>query len=340
MDSNEILGVAWENIFIGLLGAGIVSMITFLLGYIKNKYIEHKFPLSGEYITKYEDIIDGKPVVSTALAVFKQSGHKLKGKTWWNDRAWILEGKIVDTGNIYGVYYSENPWDRSIGNYFLSIDGYKKMRGLWSGYDSANDIITSGKYTFTPIIKNISIENFNTKYSSQILRIADSELGKDYFSIDDLNFFTNKEKMAFCKVAKCNKRVVGFAMSIVLSHNELTDYLKISANDLPKFINASDNVCVIKTVAVDENYKGIGIGHKLVKSLMKDSIKNKINDFASVAWKNGNHVNIAGILESLDLKVYKEIKDYWTEDSINENFQCPTCGNPCHCSAIIYFGTV
>ena len=181
------------------------------------------------------------------------------------------------------------------------------MRGLWSGYDSANDIITSWKYTFTPIIKDISIVNFKSKYSSQILRISDNELGKDYFNIDDLHFFTSKDKTAFCKVAKCKNKIVGFAMSIVLSHDELTKYLKISSKDLPKFITASDNVCVIKTVAVDENYKGIGIGHKLVKSLMKEATKNKINDFASVAWNNKEQVNIAGILESLDLKAYKAV---------------------------------
>lgn len=339
MDFNGILGIAWENIFIGLLGAAIVSFLTFICEYIKNKKIEHKFPLSGKYITKYEDLVDGKKVVTTALAVLKQNGTKIKGKTWFGDRVWILEGTIIETGNIYGAYFSESPWDKSVGEFFLSIDANKKMCGLWSGYDSANDIINSGKYIFTPILKKVSIVNYERAYASQILRISDNELGKDYFSIQDLDFFTDNNALSFCKIAKVDNKVVGFAMSVVLSQDELIKYLKIEKKDLPKFIAASDNTCVIKTVSVDSNFQGMGIGYKLVKSLIEDCKANNIKDFASVAWKSGETTNIKGILETFDFKAYKEIGNYWTEDSIKEGFQCPSCGNPCHCSAVIYFGT-
>ena len=106
MNIDGILGIAWENIFIGLLGAAIVSFLTFLCNYIKNKVVEHKFPLSGKYITKYEDLVDGKKVITTALACLKQKGNKIKGKTWFEDRTWILEGTILETGSVYGVYYS------------------------------------------------------------------------------------------------------------------------------------------------------------------------------------------------------------------------------------------
>ena len=175
MDLNGLFGIAWENIFIGLLGAAIVSFITYIYEFIKNKLVEKKFPLSGKYITNYEDIVDGKRVVTTALAELKQKGNKIKGKTWFKDRTWVLNGTIMDTGNIYGVYYSESPWDRGIGEFFLSIDMDRKMFGLWSGYDSANDIITSGKYTFKPIINDVEIVDYNRRYSSQILKISDNE---------------------------------------------------------------------------------------------------------------------------------------------------------------------
>lgn len=339
MNFNGLFGIAWENIFIGLLGAALVSLITYIIEFIKNKVIEKKFPLSGKYITNYEDIVDGKKVVTTALAELKQKGHKIKGKTWFGDRTWLLNGDIMDSGHIYGVYYSENPWDKGIGEFFLSIDINKKMTGLWSGYDSANDIINSGKYVFKPIINNVEIVDYNRKFSSQILKISDKELGKDYFDIKDLEFFTDDNTMSFCKIAKIDNKVVGFAMSVVLSLKELVDYLKIDKKDLPKFIIAAKKICVIKTVSVDSNFHGMGIGYKLVKSLIDDGTSNNINDFACVAWKSGDKINIKGILEAFDFTAYKEIENYWTEDSIKDGFQCPSCGNPCHCSAVMYFAT-
>lgn len=127
MNLNGIFGIAWENIFIGLLGAAIVSFLTYSIEFIKNKKIERKFPLSGNYITKYEDLANGERVVTTALANLKQRGNKVKGKTWFEGRTWILEGTvIIETGNIYGVYYSESPWDKSIGEFFLPLMQTKK----------------------------------------------------------------------------------------------------------------------------------------------------------------------------------------------------------------------
>lgn len=213
------------------------------------------------------------------------------------------------------------------------------MYGLWSGYDSANDIINSGKYSFVPILNDIDIFDYESKYSSQILRISDNELGKDYFDIKDLDFFMDKNKTSFCKIAILDDKVVGFAMSIVLSLEELIKYLKLEKKDLPKFIIASDKICVIKTVSVDSNYQGMGIGHKLIDTLINSCKESGIRDFASVAWKSKKSTNIKGLLESFNFKAYKEINDYWTEDSINEGFDCPVCGNPCHCSAVMYFGT-
>ena len=340
MELNSFLGIAWENIFIGLLGAAIVSFITFFIRQIKNKILEHKFPLNGQYITQYEDIVDGNKVILTAPAVLKQHGNKIKGKTnLGDDKSWILEGTILNTGSLHGVYYSESPWDKGLGNFFLSIDSDTKMKGLWSGYDSANDIISSGKYTFTPVMRKLNIVNFTKKDKSSILRISDNELGKDYFTVQDLDFFADNTKTSFCKVAKYNNRIVGFAMSIVLTHDELLEYLKLDSKDLPPFIMASEKICVIKTVAVDNKCQRMGIGYKLVESLLKECKKNNIHDYASVAWKSSNGTNIKGVLESFNFSAYKEIPDYWTEDSIKEGFQCPVCGNPCHCSAIMYFGT-
>lgn len=339
MNLTEVFGIAWENIFIGLLGAGIVSVLTFSIEYIKNKRIEHKFPLSGNFITKYEDLVDNQIVVYTALAKLKQSGNKIHGETWLGTRKWILDGTIVvESGNVYGIYYSESPWDKSIGEFFLSIDANKKMRGLWSGYDSVNDFINSGKYAFEPMLEDIEIVNFLKKYSSQILHMADCELGKNYLDLSDLALFADKNSLSMCKIAKSGNKVIGFATSFVISVKDLQQQIHLTAKNLPKFVKASEQICMIKTVVVDGNYQGKGVGYALIESLLTEWHSAGINDFACIAWKSKDGINIKGLLESFGFTAYTEIKDYWKEDSTNEGFDCPVCGNPCHCSAVIYFG--
>lgn len=57
------------------------------------------------------------------------------------------------------------------------------MFGLWSGYDSVNGKITSGKYIFHPVYKDFTIIDLEKGYIPQLLDIADEELGKDYLTL-------------------------------------------------------------------------------------------------------------------------------------------------------------
>lgn len=43
-----------ENIFIGLFGALIISAVICISKLVKDKLTEKKFPIAGEYITKFE----------------------------------------------------------------------------------------------------------------------------------------------------------------------------------------------------------------------------------------------------------------------------------------------
>lgn len=191
---------------------------------------------------------------------------------------------------------------------------------------------------FEPMLEDIEIVNFLKKYSSQILHMADCELGKNYLDLSDLALFADKNSLSMCKIAKSGNKVIGFATSFVISVKDLQQQIHLTAKNLPKFVKASEQICMIKTVVVDGNYQGKGVGYALIESLLTEWHSAGINDFACIAWKSKDGINIKGLLESFGFTAYTEIKDYWKEDSTNEGFDCPVCGNPCHCSAVIYFG--
>lgn len=235
---NGLLGVAWENIFIGLLGGIVVSGVGIISAYIKNKIIEKKYPVEGEYITVFEDKEYDNVVNTTALATLKQSGKKITGETWLNNnRKWILEGTLTERGHLHGIYYAEDPLDDGVGNFFLKVSVDRSMIGLWSGYDSVNEIINSGKYLFTPIIKDYFIVNMDTKHIAQVLSIADDELGKSYLDYNEINTYISAPDTYICKVALDKMgSVLGFCINKILTTDELVDYLKLEQYQLPNYI--------------------------------------------------------------------------------------------------------
>ena len=67
-------------------------------------------------------------------------------------------------------------------------------------------------------------------------------------------------------------------------------------------------------------------------------MKNSINSISGFAWKNKKGVNMERIFEKNGFSKIKTIEKYWSEESIENNYCCPECGNPpCNCSSIIYF---
>lgn len=136
-----------------LLSAAVVGLLVRFRRVLYNKYLEWQYPVSGRYITRFEDEINGNEVTITAPAKLEQEGKKVTGSTKMSDdnREWYLEGDISSSGYINGIYHALDPHDRGVGNFFLYINHDKTMEGIWSGYDEVNDKISSGRYTFLPV---------------------------------------------------------------------------------------------------------------------------------------------------------------------------------------------
>ncbi len=266
----------------------------------------------------------------------------MKGETWLeNNRKWILEGELSDNGNLYGVYYAEDPIDTGIGNFFLKIIPNREMHGLWSGYDYINQKIESGKYIFRPFLQDYQIIDIEKKHIVKVIEIAEEELGENYFDYNEVLKVINNPSEYICKVAiSSTLKVYGFSFCKIAELNELKTYLKLEDKDVPNYILHSEKIGIIKTVAVNKNHKKQGVGFAVVEECYKELINREIDALASVAWKQDGIVNIGEILEKLDLKKYKEIEEYWLEDSKEKNFSCPNCGSICKCSAIMYFKSV
>jgi len=340
-----LLGIAWEKIFIGLLAAAFVGVVSYIRTLIVNKLAEKKFPVAGEYLTKFEDEVDGVKVESTAPAILTQKGNRLNGYTFMpeDDRKWILQGEITNNGHVYGIYYAEDPIDKGIGNFFLKVDNKRNMFGLWSGYDSVNGKITSGKYVFHPFQRDFAIFNIAKEHIPQILDISDDELGKDYINFDILERVINDSDNYICKLAynQNDAKIIGFCLCFIMTPQDIPQIIKLPESQIPRALMYSDRIGVIKTVAVNKKCQGAGVGKRLIEDCYNELRKRQVQSMCSVAWSNNEKINVHSILSALGFRKLIEIPNYWSEDSLENGYMCPACGMPpCRCSAIIYTQSV
>lgn len=370
-----LLGVAWSNILVGVAAALLIGAGTWAKDEAYNKYIERKYPVAGDYLTKFEDEEDGTEIVATAPANLKQNGREIDGRTIMpnDDREWILEGEISTSGYLNGVYYATDPHDRGVGNFFLYINYDRNMEGLWSGYDEVNQQISSGRYTFTPLFDAYTIRPLTADLIPSVIDIADQKLGKNYLETDLLEYSTDSESSYFTQVAtvdssfksdesiaerlaervldngpvvseddvgfhlKFDSRVVGFCLGAVFSIPELLDYLHIGENELPKAIAHSERIGLVRTIAVQDEFESQGIGTKLVGDCIDECLSRDATALCAVGWKEDGRVNIGGIMNHFGFQKAAEYEEYWYDESVEKGYWCERCGDPpCTCSGVLF----
>jgi ribosomal protein S18 acetylase RimI-like enzyme len=335
MDTLSIL----NDVLVGLVGGLIVGVANYAYKYLQNKSIERKYPLSGEYITSYDDIEDGKSIRTTTPATLKQKGRNIDGETKFGGQDWKLSGTLTKEGYFSGVYSAVSPWDHGNGNFFLTIGSDKIMRGMWSGYDSKNDQVSSGKYKFVPKISNLEIVQATKDEISDIYKISEEQLGYNYLANESIENMIASDKYIVL-VGKIKQYTVGFIVIKILDYGELLKEVRYDKAKIPKpFVNNA--IGVIDLVAVLSTFQSKGIGYLLVKEGVKKARgSSDIRNFTSIAWKPTAKSNLGAILNLNGIKYKFEVKNYWTEDSKTKHYECPKCGNPCICSADIHFGVV
>lgn len=339
-----------------------------------DRYLERRYPVAGEYITKFEDEEDGEREVVTAPATLEQSGRSVRGRTTMvgDDREWVLSGQLSTDGYLNGVYYARDPHDRGIGNFFLYIDHDKNMEGLWSGYDEVNKRISSGKYTFTSTLDAFEVGALDPGSIPAVVDIADRELGKGYLDPDLIGRSTDDDGPYFTRVATVDARfgsdesiadrlaerlldespvaaetvpgfdgfdskVVGFCLGAVFTLPELREYLRIDGDDVPSGVAHAERIGVVRTIAVHDEFESQGIGTRLVGDCVSECLSRGATALCSVGWREDGRVNIGGIMDHFGFQRAGEYEEYWREESVEEGYRCDSCGEPpCTCSAVLF----
>ncbi len=291
--------------------------------------------LTGEYITLYEDIFDGKKVVIKAPAKLKQRGVRITGVTNFGDyQTWNLRATLYKKKRLAGIYYARDVLDDGLGTFFLEIKSANVLEGFWSGYDNVNRMLTSGRYLFKKKYTNFTIQPLRNSDILEVCEIADEQLGKNYITEELLFKIKNDldNVHCVCVTDKTTKSVIAFSIYSFISKEEA---LNVSSQKVTE-LKYAEKIGYLKTIAVKSSHMNFGIGSELVDFCIAKMCEQGVDIILSTAWKHAGIINIGGILEKSGFNKRMEIADYWTESSIKDGYQCPQCGNPCRCTCVIY----
>ncbi|MDB4533348.1 hypothetical protein N9242_00645 [Vicingaceae bacterium] len=103
-----------------------------------------------------------------------------------------------------------------------------------------------------------------------------------------------------------------------------------------QIIKPCNKIALRKQTVIDPKFHNQKVGSKLIKHSIKESIS--ISDIQiSTVWKKKHSNTMNKILLKNGFYLYKEIINYWEEDSLIKKYNCPICGiPPCKCSTEVY----
>jgi hypothetical protein len=94
----------------------------------------------------------------------------------------------------------------------------------------------------------------------------------------------------------------------------------------PAQTGAPANWTLLKSVAVDSDVRGSGVGTAVSSAVVQAMFGTGATNVVSVGWTDGEGCHIRGPLETLGFKSRGDLEDFWYEDSLREGYSCPTCG--------------
>lgn len=185
--------------------------------------------------------------------------------------------------------------------------------------------------------EDISYHSLTEQDFADILVLANHVHGDGYLNLEQMHQWyikgiKNNINASF--VAYHENKLVGFRISYSQQSWAIDQWYspelwKVDLQDTAYF----------KCNTVDEDYRGLGIGSKLLKLSISALQKQGAKAGVSHLWRQSPGNSAVKYFTKCGGELIKSHPDKWREDSLN-GYQCTICGYDCHCEAaemIIYF---
>ncbi|MDG5799589.1 GNAT family N-acetyltransferase [Marinilabiliaceae bacterium ANBcel2] len=159
-------------------------------------------------------------------------------------------------------------------------------------------------------------------------------LGQNSYSTEELKPFAKQYSNKILITAHLKDQLVG----IIISERFTPANCKRITKELHKIdIDPGiEKTAILKAAAVKLKLRGRGIGVALIKKALQKVKSEKYKYAIGTVWDIPENP-VKKIFNSIGFKELSLINTYWTGESIQKKYQCPICGNPCFCNAILNY---
>jgi len=170
------------------------------------------------------------------------------------------------------------------------------------------------------------------------LEISKEMLGTDYLTENDF-LETINSTSAFCKVITYNRQFAGFAICHLFGPDKIDEMLHLPNSPDKEKLLSKEKFGLFASIAIRKDFQGLGVGTELSAACLQEFIFRNVDVICAMAWKSTDGtINIEGILRRMGMSPHLEVPEYWNQmvDSPGGH-DCPVCGRPCKCSAVLYY---
>jgi len=178
-------------------------------------------------------------------------------------------------------------------------------------------------------MQNACISPIETSDFKSITIISDLCFGANYLTISKLKKLLKKNG-AFNKI-EINNKIIGFCLAQIMQPNEKNLDFEVADSQ-------TDKIAVIKTMAIHPNFQRKGFGTLMLKHAVKQihSITN-LSSIYYASWIESKSEGFCKSVKDEGFSEFKLYKNFWLNDSLQNNYTCIVCGNPpCNCSMRLY----
>lgn len=173
-------------------------------------------------------------------------------------------------------------------------------------------------------------------------------LGEEYITQNYLSLIVESDydalpgatdKLGLVAVDISRSHVFGVVLCEIVSRERVEQSLHGFADSLPPadlFRLRNSKPGFLGSVVVDARYRRCGVATSLIREALRRLRASGVENLYGFAWKRPDgSCPSRGLLESLGLEAAAEIPNFWKSESEVKGYDCPVCGNPCVCSAIV-----
>jgi GNAT superfamily N-acetyltransferase len=197
---------------------------------------------------------------------------------------------------------------------------------------------------------NVSYEKLTPKYFKQVIELGNKVHGAGYLDEESMidwaaRGISNNENCSYVALfnsdsdtssekTTTDQKLIGFRITFTADHWQADQWCSPDLWQVPQ-----DKCCYFKCNTVDESYRGLGLGKKLLQLSIQTAKKQGAQAGVAHLWKQSPNNSAVAYFTHCGGELVKSHPDKWHEDS-QQGYNCILCGYDCHCEAaemIIYF---